>query len=260
MRLALTVVMLLVSLNATAIVTNLVGLNNLVGESADEFRDSIDQINRVLLALESKANEDIRNRINQVDTVVNKTILQISALQNRTTQDVERILKTATRDLQNLEKTFMAHLSELIEKAECAAGVITLTDLERALGDFGDVLNTHRIKVSAPELYPDEKHKTCTLWLFYCPDFEREFEIKEPFNVTYVEIRDFLLDRLSLADDKTQIDTLVTSYEYIADLANRSSCLAPSSADRLRTEYVKYLSKARHWKYVLGNDIGIGRK
>lgn len=237
-----------------AFLTKVVGLDGLAGKAGDELRNSIRQAEAALIGIESRFNENIKERIDQIELVVGNTIKQIDALEKRTAEDVDRILSKAVKDINLLEEKFFSELSERIQEVECVGKRIALQDLENALGQLGKFFGTHQIRVTAPELYYGEHAKSCG-W-FWCPEYIRNFEIKQPFNTTYDEIRAYIMLRLEAATSETPVNTVLVSYEYMADLAAKASCLAPSSADRFRHEYVKYNQYLYEFKRVFGNGVG----
>lgn len=247
-------ILLIISTVHANIITQITGLDSLVGSAGDELRQSINQAESALLVIQNRFNEDIKDRIAQIEEVVQRAIKDINALETKTLKDVNDIILNTTSKVKLLELTFINHLRWLIQESECAAKRYTLQDLNFALGGFGRIIGTHKIRVTAPLLYPEEKNQSC--WLSNCMPYEKEFTIKEPFNITYNEIKKFMLERVDKARTDTPIDTLLTTYEYIADLALRASCLAPSSADRLRADYVKYYMKAYQFKYLFNPAIG----
>ncbi len=216
---------------------------------AGVLKAAVDDAKDVLFSLEKQTNEDITARLNQLDKILDGAISDIHALKNETVKDIDSIVNKTVSEVNKLEEKFMRHLSQKIQEVECVGKRITILDVKSALGGFGDVIGTHRIKIDAPILYPTEKTESC--WV-NCKKYQKEFEIKEPFNETYDEVKAFMLGRLKNAKKETPLNSFLTTYEYIADLASRASCLAPSSADRLRTEYVKFYMKAHHPKYLFG--------
>ena len=252
------IILILASPSANAVVTNIVGLNKLAGDIGNELNYSIDRAKNVLFALEEKTNEDVKARIYQLDKIVDDAIKDINDLEVIVKNDVDEILEKAISEANHLEKKFMSDLNLAIDKVDCMITRKALQDMEMALGGLGDFVNTHRIKIDAPALYPGERQESC--WFIGCKKYQKEFEIKEPFNVTYDEIKEFMLGRLKNSRKDTPVNTLITTYEYLADLSARASCLASSSSDRLRTDYIKFVTSAHHWKYVLGPEIGMSTK
>jgi hypothetical protein len=128
-------------------------------------------------------------------------------------------------------------------------------NLKDALGTFGSFIGSSQMKISPPPLYEGERAMVC---ISDCT-VSRTFEIKKPFQQTYTDVRDYILGRLKQATDKTPINTIIVSYEFIGVLAYRTTCFVPGSEERYQAEALYYVRQAREWKNVLGSRVGLHR-
>lgn len=237
-----------------ATLMDLIGVNGSIDKATNGVLASITLARDALLAIETKANEDVRDRLTQVDNIVDGAIKKIAGLREQTTADVVRILNETSASLNTLTDNFMAHLANRIRELECSAGRVLNDDLKDALGAFGELIGTNQMRISPPKLYDGEKARFC---VGQCA-ISKVFDIKKPFQETYTDVKNYLLnERLKEAQDKTPINTVIVTYEFISMLAHRTTCFAVGSETRYQAESVHYASLARRWREVLGARVGL---
>jgi hypothetical protein len=79
----------------SATLLDFIGVNNSVNNAAEQLRQSVIVARDALLTIESKTNEDVKDRLKQVDDIVSNAMNRIHALQDATTSNVLQILEEA---------------------------------------------------------------------------------------------------------------------------------------------------------------------
>ncbi|TAW06612.1 hypothetical protein ELI25_29525 (plasmid) [Rhizobium ruizarguesonis] len=219
-----------------------IGGSILIDKAGDEVRDSIDHAKEAAGALLDHADELAKQRLIQIDEIINRTG---NALIGKTEVAALSILAQTRLDIDNVRAAALNDLRAVIWEAECAGRRLTLSDLDEALGGFGDLLGTHQIRLSLPISAPEPWY--CTSWWCDRPDV---VEIKEPFGDTFIEIRNRVEDSISNENvtEGTAAHRIVGSYEYLSAFALKTSCFYPGSSEVWNREYLKYRERARKWR------------
>ncbi|WP_156932706.1 hypothetical protein [Rhizobium sp. IBUN] len=214
----------------------------MIDRAGDEVRDSIDHAKEAGVALLDHANELGRQRLNQIDEIINRTG---NALIGKSEAAALSILAQAKRDIDAVRVSALSDLKAAIWEAECAGKRLTLSDLDEALGGLGELLGTHQIRLSLPIKTPQPWY--CTRWWCDQPDI---VEIKEPFGDTFIEVRNKVEDSISAGNvtEVTPAHRIVGSYEFLSAFALKTSCFYPGSSDVWNREYLKYRERAHQWR------------
>jgi hypothetical protein len=227
-------------------VVGAVGGSLLLGKAGKELRDSIDDAREAGFALLDRANQIGKERLDQIDTILQKTV---GGLIGQTEASALRILAQAKKDIDQVRENTFADLKGVIWQAECAGRRFVISDLQQALGGLGVLLNTHEIRLTPPIPFKDEQAWYCTRW--WCAD-PNVIQITEPFGETYVRVRERM--EASIADENIQDTTpahkIVGTWEYLSSFALKTSCFYPGSEDSWNREYVKYREMAHKWRNV----------
>ncbi|MCK3775228.1 hypothetical protein MZK49_00620 [Ensifer sesbaniae] len=242
MRVVMASVVLLYATALNAQLLSTIGGSLLIDKAGDEVRDSIDHAKEAGLALLERANDLGKQRLDQIDEIVNRTG---TALIGQSEAAALAILAQAKRDIDAIRTAATGDLKAVIWEAECAGKRFTLSDLSEALGGLGDILGTHQIKLSLPITV--EQPWYCTSW--WCDD-PNIVEIKEPFDATFVDVRNLVEASISsenIAED-TPAHRIVGSYEYLSAFALKTSCFYPGNSDVWNREYLKYRERAKKWR------------
>ena len=239
-----------------ASLTDLLGVNQSIDKAVLGMQAIVDQARDAAFAIEAQTNKDVTDRLNQVDAIVEKTISEVKALEAQTFADADALVASVNALILNelaqvsaLEKKFVSDLALLIDQAECKVDLSVNEALKDALGGVGKFLGTNRIEVTPPVMYAGERKSLCVPGLQNC-EISRTFALKTPFSATYFEIRDYLIGRLDGARDDTPIESVVSTYQYIAELAKRTGCFMRGSESTYDEDFVFYITKARQWQIV----------
>jgi hypothetical protein len=225
-------------------VIGVIGGSILLDKAGKEAQDSIDHAREAGFALLDRANELGKQRLNQIDTILQKTV---GGLIGQTEQSALQILAQAKKDIDEIRDSTFADLKGVIWEAECAGKRWAISDLQETLGGLGALLNTHEIRLSPPIPLKDDRAWYCTRW--WCDD-PNVIKIQEPFGDTYVLVRSRM--EASIADENIKETTpahrIVGTYEYLSAFALKTSCFYPGSSDVWNREYVKYREIAHKWR------------
>jgi hypothetical protein len=97
---------------------------------------SVDKINAMLKELEGRTNQDLRDRIAQVQTLVDGVISAV----DRNVKDVGVMITNAEAQINQLEKTIFVDVEELLNKVQCTVRVVVDQDIESGLSKVLDQL------------------------------------------------------------------------------------------------------------------------
>ena len=223
-----------------------IGGSILLSKAGKELRDSIDDAREAGFALLDRANQIGKERLDQIDTILQKTV---GGLIGQTEAAALTILAQAKRDIDAIRESTFADLKGVIWQAECAGRRLAISDLQEALGGLGVLLNTHEIRLTPPIPLKDERAWYCTR--FWCDD-PNVIQIREPFGETYKLVRSRM--EASIGDENIQETTpahaIVGTYEYLSAFALKTSCFYSGSEDAWNREYIKYREMAHKWRNV----------
>ncbi|MCS5602508.1 MAG: hypothetical protein NZ734_09955 [Paracoccus sp.] len=120
-------------------------------------QDIAKKINEIIARLEDAAksvlgegNEALRNRLDQVDTIVDDALDQLALIPEDAESRILNVLRETETALSMLEKQFFVDVKEAIFEVECASTRFTLGTLQSGLGDVGDIIGTGKIKIRPP--------------------------------------------------------------------------------------------------------------
>lgn len=265
----LVVILFLFPLNsANALVGTLLGIGGgslLIDDAADEMDDVIARAEQAGQALISLADDKARDRLDQIDKIVDDALSDISKI----TVDFEAralgVIKEATAELRFLEDKLMTDLSQRIFEVECGARVWALEDARIALGEMADFLDTHRLTVTPPVKVDaakdiDQRISTDILKII-CIWCEKEapenvFKIETPFVNTYTAVKDYMLKQI---DDNITPDTpsfsISHTYDFIATFAKKAQCFEATRNGGTSDEYIEYLHKANSYNKLLDIEV-----
>lgn len=244
----------LLAANAHGSFMSLLGVDDSVAQLGSEVRVAVSHARKEAQILIADGNAAAKQRLSQIDEIVDEALDDISDLENKTSEDVQRILTKVKADIGEIESKLIADLNDLVWKAECGGKRILIQDSKSALGGFGSLLGTHKIVVT-PALPP--RPETRSLWCreISCTD-EQKFQIREPFDHTYIEIREYMLTTL---DDRLEVDSpahaIVGTYDYLSSLALRASCFHEGGSTQFAREHVKWKVKSEHWTNILSIEV-----
>ncbi len=222
-----------------------VGGQAIVGKAGEEFRQSIDHAHAAASALLDKANNLGRERLNQVDKILDETV---RSLIDKSEDSAIKILDEATKKVALIRKDIFEDLRGVIWDVECAGKRLTLQDLPQALGWLGDVLDTNQIALTPLIDIPNR-----SAWDTFFNGRKHTIDIVEPFDRTYVAVRD-LMERSIASDnvfDETPAHHIVGTYEYISSFALKTTCFYPGSGMAWDQAYVEYRDKAKQWRDLM---------
>ena len=200
---------------ANAALSDLLGVNKSIDDAVNGMQAVVDTARDAALAIEAQTNQDVTNRLQQVDGVIAKTVSEVKELETKGITDSKELIDKVNaaiaariNDVSSLENKFKLDLADLIYKAECAGDKTLNGNLKDALGSVGRLLGTNEILITPPVMYAGESKSICVPALFDCR-ITTSFPIRTPFSETYIDIRDYLLNRLNGAREDTPIESIV---------------------------------------------------
>lgn len=107
-----------------------------LGRASDNMLQSVEKINAMLKELEGRTNQDLRDRIAQVQALVDGVISAV----DRNVKDVAAIITNAEAQINQLEKTILYDAEELLSKVQCTVRVVVDQDIESGLSKILDQL------------------------------------------------------------------------------------------------------------------------
>jgi hypothetical protein len=235
-------------------------LGALAGSTIDHASDRAEQLvtraRDAALAIEAQTNEDISERLKQVQGILDNTFKALRDLERQTfvdikdlTNTIDSILSKHEQQILSLERTFMNDLSAKIREVECSVDRILQQQLKDTLGKIGVILGTHETTVTPPVLYEGE-HTRCGFLMAKCR-VSRTFPVYTPFSETYREIKAYLVERLGDIRADTPVASILDTNALIADLAKRTTCFTQANDQTYEAEFVKYSTVIRHWNNVI---------
>ena len=254
LRSLLAVLLIFVGSNsASAGLTQVLGIDESVDNAAGQLRESISHTKTAISQLIIESNAAAKDRIGDVDAIVEDSLTRIELLKDGAKDDIVAILEEADRKVSRIQKDVFDSLSQSIREAECAAGRVILRDAPTFLGSLGEFIGANKIKITPPVKI--KVRKRGGFGCLFC-DRENEFRVQVPFDRTYIEIRDYMLNVLDEhGDDELPAYSIVSTYSYIADLARKATCFTQNKSSPLISEHVRYVEKANSWSSLLQMEI-----
>jgi hypothetical protein len=225
-----------------------------ISKAMGQAQAMLAEARQTALAIEAQTNEDVTERLNQVQQIATETLGKLEDLEAKTFSDVNQltsridgILDDHQRKLAALEDKFMRDLSLRIREVECTAERIINGSMKDALGKFGELLGTNKIRITPPILYADE---SVSCGLFQRCRVTQTFDIRTPFTETYGEIKTYLEARMGKIQEETPINSIIDTYDFIGYLAKRTTCFTNSNNRFYEREFVIYSNKVRAWSTI----------
>jgi hypothetical protein len=244
-----------------ATLTELIGIDPAIDKTISGMQGLVDQARAAAFAIEGQTNQDLENRLSQINGIVEQTVTDVRELETKTFVDVNDLVAHVNAALQariaqisTLEQQFMGDVIKAINTAECAVDHTVNQSLQDALGHIGKLIGASEIEISPPRMYAGEQRNLCIAGFESC-DISKTFKIKTPFSQTYLDIRDYLIGRLNGSRDDTPIESIVDTYQYLAELAKRVGCFEPGSAATYDEIYSGYLNNATEWRLVTSGAL-----
>jgi hypothetical protein len=100
-----------------------------LGKASENILESVNRINAMLQELEGKTNQDLKDRIAQVQTLVDGVISAV----DRNVKDVKEIVANAEAQINKLEEKIVSDAEELLHKVQCTVRVILDQEIENGL-------------------------------------------------------------------------------------------------------------------------------
>ena len=242
-----------VSSSASASLTQFLGVDKTVDNAAEQLRESITHTKTAISQLIREGDNAVGSRIADVDAIVQDSLDRIQLLKDGTTSDIVTILQDADTRISRIQRDVFNSLDKSIRAAECAAGQVILRDAPTFLGSLGEFIGANKIRITPP--VEIEVRKRGGFICLFC-DLENEFRVRVPFDRTYIEIRDYMLNVLdNHGDDELPAFSIVSTYSYIADLARKATCFTQNQSSPLMTEHIRYVEKANSWSSLLSLEI-----
>lgn len=232
---------------ASAFFTELVGVNDTVRLAGNEFRESIEAAKSAAEELIARGDQAAKARLEQLNTIQTEMFEQANELVELTESKALSIINEASGRVNKLRVDLFKDLDATLWKAECGAKRILLSDVKDALGGLGEFLGTSQIKLTAPIEFDDSL--LCRT-LNRCTS-TKKFRIKEPFDRTYIEVRDFMLANIDGISDENPAHRIVATYEYIGAFALKTTCFFPNGSSAYNKEYLEYTERAKLWRNLL---------
>lgn len=238
--------------SAHATVFDLLGGGKAIKDAGAELENAVKKAHAAGEALIANGNQAAKDRLNQVDEIVNSALKQLENLGADAEQAALKILDDANQKLSAQIEQIFGELNATIWNVECSGKRMIIQDIGAMLGDVGKLIGANQIAVTPPIKPKYQWYKICP----WCSGSgEAKFVIHDKFGDTYIEMRDFLLANLSTADGSDASYSIVDAYDYISTLAKRTSCFYDGGSQFYTEEYVKYREKAASWRRVLKMEV-----
>lgn len=226
------------------------GANSSIDRIIAALQAAVDRARDAGFALEAQANEYGKQRLAQVDDIVQRAVIDLRSLVKMTENDVDTIAQKYVAQLVGLEEKIMADLSQRIREVECVLQKSLEDSLKQAIGDSIIFRHNKEFTIAPPVLFVGEQADCLFGRWRDCGPLTKTFKIinQQQFDATYKQMRDYLEQRLLRATDETPLTSVVRTYTLIADLAWRTTCFVQTDKADYYAEYHKYTNKARLWK------------
>jgi len=209
-----------------------------LGRASDNILQAVNQINAMLRELEGRANQDLKDRIAQVQTLVDGVITAV----DRNVKDIKDVIANAELQITQLEKKIVSDAEELLNKVQCTVKAIVDQDVEGGISKVIDQL----------------RDANPALTLFGIPILKltvKQVRAQDPFRA-YLASRDALLveyNKLRPSDPAYNIPLTfanISNYAYLTrceDIANAK----PAIDEILLRDEIKYKAFQQPWIYIL---------
>lgn len=107
-----------------------------LGRASDDILQSVNQINAVLRELEGRTNQDLRDRVAEVQRLVDDMISAV----DRNREDIKEFIRTTQTQINQLEVTIVRDAEQLLNKFHCTVRAVLDQDLETGLAKIIDQL------------------------------------------------------------------------------------------------------------------------
>jgi DNA-directed RNA polymerase subunit F len=107
----------LLAANAHGSFMSLLGVDDSVAQLGSEVRVAVSHARKEAQILIADGNAAAKQRLSQIDEIVDEALDDISDLENKTSEDVQRILTKVKADIGEIESKLIADLNDLVWKA-----------------------------------------------------------------------------------------------------------------------------------------------
>lgn len=216
----------------------------LLKQAGDEVDDAIRQAETAAHGLLGRADEIAKKRLDQIDVITQRTI---ENLVGKSEAAALEILKQTTKKVDALRQDIVSDLRTTIWAVECSGKRLLNEDIPTALGGLGRLINANSFEITPPVAVLDRPGIVSQLLGKSDPYI---IQIRAPFDQTYIQVRDLM--ELSIAPEQIGDDfpahAIVSTWEYLAAFALRTSCFYNGSSDRWNQEFANYKEQARKWR------------
>jgi hypothetical protein len=244
------------SVLAAASLTQLLGVDDSVDHATLDAQGLLDQARDDALTAESNLDDNVKARLGDIDTEVDKTVANVGLIEKDATLSVEARetqaiaeLDKLSADIKKFEEKTKDDMSQLIDKLNCVSDLTATEYAGEVLGAAGKWLGGNEIELTAPVLYKGEKLPDCISEIFDCT-VKKTFQIDDMFSNTYDQVKSYLIDRLDGLREDTPAETVINTYAYLSNLAMRATCHMPENANV--DDFANYARLARSWRIATG--------
>ncbi len=241
---------------------DLLGLDDDIDNAVYKMHGVLEHGRRIIDYTLDKSNAMVTKHLQHADDLERRTVEDINNLERQAVKDIKEIEEKTSLDIDSkiikinkivectitkvniLEQKTIADFWEVIKEAECIVDRVLLESLKIALGNVGEVLNTHTVRIYSPLLYSEQDKGSCFVgFCFGGSKTYQDFEIHYQFYLTYDSIKEYLLDNLKNIRPDTPIESLVQTYSTISKLARQAICLHPDMK-KFAEDYVLFRDKS----------------
>jgi hypothetical protein len=229
------------------------GVNHSVDVAINKFQALVDHAGDVAIGVESKTNSDVKDRIDQINVIVDKTVTDLRALEKTAHGDInavaDKMIAAIDKSVDNisaLEEKFFADLDNAVQNVYCKTITFATDVVKNSCGTVCKLVGGYQIEITAPVMYPGEH---ATLCIQDCR-ITQTFPMRTPFDETYKEVKSYMEGRLKGARNDTPVQSILATYGYLSSLAAMSECVLPSLKPFYDAEIIHYNGMLRGWETV----------
>lgn len=209
-----------------------------LGKGSTQILEAVERIQTVaseLRDLEGKTNDDLKARIEQVQTIIDNVISAV----DRNVANLSEIIANAERSLANLEQQIYKDAIDLLYRAQCVAEVVTSDQLQRGVAKAVQTLA--------------QAHPRIRLLGITIIDLSSDnIKIDAP-DQAYISLRDAYLQDLSNIKPNDKAYEIVSAYSNISRMARFARCsyLDKPNAQYFISEEAKYDRLVNIWMSIV---------
>lgn len=220
----------------------------LIGRAGEELRETIDHAEAAGLALIEEGNQAAKDRIEQIDKVLSKTV---GGLIDKSEEAALLILEQAKRDIEDIEAQIYSDIISAIREAECAANRTMVEIIDVTLrGALPGIITGNTRKINLP--YPIEE-PFLLVSSVKTTEFEIDLNAGHPPDVVFAMIEDAYLESIANVSETDNAYGILSAYANLSKLARHTMCLYEGHASSLRwtKAYLKYQNLLYPWEKTL---------